>query len=176
MFDTRIIQNNLRGIYVEMLVTELLNKSWNWTGSAWSGWDSAWSGWDIEHDDKTRIEVKQSAAQQNWEPSHDGRSSLRFDIRAATGYWENGITWIENSRRPADIYVFSWHGVKGTAADQRNPKQWEFIVLSSRVLPEGQKSIGLRPLQKLANPIRARELDAQAEKLRLKLRNREIGA
>ena len=146
LFDTPVMQNNLRGLYVEAMITELLDSGWRSTGGDWAGWD-------LEHESGTRIEVKQSARMQTWGVS---KASPRFDIKAAGGHYPDGITYVENrsGERLADFYIFAWH--EGT--DQRTPEQWEFYVVASKDLPKRQKSIGLTGIQKLAGPIVSSQL------------------
>lgn len=146
MFDTPVIQNNLRGLWVEAMICELLGPDWKHTGADWAAWD-------IEHKDGTKIEVKQSAVAQTWGPSN---SAPRFDIKAAAGHYPDGKTYVKNSegKRYADIYVFAWHD----GSDQRNPDEWEFYVVMAKDLPEGQKSIGLSGVRELSSVLTAMEL------------------
>lgn len=153
MFDTPVIQNNLRGLWVEAMICELLGSDWKHTGADWAAWD-------IEHKDGTKIEVKQSAAAQTWGPSNSAPS---FDIKAAAGHYPDGKTYVKNNegKRYADIYVFAWHD--GT--DQRNPDEWEFYVVETKDLPEGQRSIGLSGIQKITSPTSDKELRKIVEKV-----------
>ena len=80
LFDVPLIQNDLRGLYAEHLIAELLGDEWNAVGSAWAGWD-------LEHEDGTKIEVKSSAAKQSWEPSKNGKSLPAFNIKASKFHW-----------------------------------------------------------------------------------------
>lgn len=146
MFDTQVIQNNLRGLWAEAMVAELLAPEWRYTGSDWSGWD-------LEHPDGTRIEIKQSARDQSWGTS---RQAPSFDIKAVAGHYPDGVTYQRNTtgERLAHLYIFAWH----EGSDQRDVEQWQFFVVASKDLPVGQKTIGLNGIRKLANPIRACEL------------------
>ncbi len=114
LFDTTVMQNNLRVLYVEAMVDVLLGPEWRSTGGDWAGWD-------LEHENGTRVEVKQSARKQTWGVS---KSVPRFDIRAASGHYPDGVTYVKNSsgERLADFYMFAWH----EGSDQRVPEQWEF--------------------------------------------------
>jgi len=140
------MQNNLRGMYVEAMVTELLGSGWKTSGGDWSGWD-------IQHEDGVRVEVKQSAKQQTWGES---RSAPRFDIKAAAGHYPDGVTYVVNhtGERLAHYYIFAWHD----GADQRSPSEWEFYVVRSNDLPEGRKTIGLAQLRKLTKSVSQAEL------------------
>ena len=50
-FDRPVIENVVRGKYVEAMVAELLGIGWRMKPD--------WDAWDIEHDDGTRLEVRQ---------------------------------------------------------------------------------------------------------------------
>ena len=89
-------------------------------------WD--WAAWDIEHRTGVRVEVTQSATRQSWdrgEVAPERQATAMFDIAPRTGYWpKDGGEWIpfDPPSRPADIYVFAWHGGEQRAlADQSDP-------------------------------------------------------
>jgi hypothetical protein len=146
MFDAPIMQNNLRGLWVEVLVSELLGSDWKHSGNDWAAWD-------LERCDGLRIEVKQSAAVQSWGPS---TSSPRFSIAASKGYYPDGKTYELNPshKRFADLYIFAWH----EGYDQRAVSEWRFYVVKADRLPEQQKSIGLAAIKKLSTPVGSEEL------------------
>lgn len=146
LFNTPVMQNNLRGLYMEAMVIELLGSGWRSTGGDWAGWD-------LQHENETRVEVKQSARMQTWGIS---KSAPRFDIKVAGGHYPDGITYVKNSsgERLADFFIFAWH--EGT--DQRVPEQWEFYVVASSDLPKQQKSIGLTGIRKLATSTASSQL------------------
>jgi hypothetical protein len=48
--------------------------------------------------------------------------------------------------------------VYGPETDHRDPHQWEFYVVSASLLPDGQRTIGLSKIRKLANPVGIAEL------------------
>lgn len=117
----------------------------------WRHCSGDWKGWDFEHIDGTRLEVKQSAAQQTWAAPRS-KSLPRFDIRERTGYWDNGSTWIARPGRYAQIYVFAYHPVGGDAADQRDPRQWQFHVVRAARLPVA-RTIALSKLRTLSQTL-----------------------
>lgn len=152
-FDAAVMDNVYRGDYAECLVAYALGDGWTLTWT--EGWD--WAPWDIEHASGVRIEVKQSAARQSWDRTEiapDRRTNARFDIAPRSGYWpRNGGDWIQfpEPSRPADIYVFAWHGQrKKGSTDQGDPEQWEFIVVPEFKLPKLQQTIGLTVLERIA--------------------------
>jgi hypothetical protein len=63
--------------------------------------------------------------------------------------------------RLADVYIFAWHA----GDDQRNVSQWQFYVVNADQLPRGQKSIGLRNIQKIVKAVQYRELSDQVAKM-----------
>ena len=150
-YDRPIMNNVSRGNYVECMVACALGTGWQLTWE--KGWD--WASYDCEHIEKgTKLEIKHSAAKQSWD--RKGKLPHRrtvFDIAPRTGYWsKDGATWIPRPGRVANIYVFAWHGRRDGQADQRDPAQWRFLVVSERDLPVGQKSIGLAKLEEIAFP------------------------
>lgn len=149
MFDVPVMQNNLRGLWVEIMVCELLGQGWKYTGNDWAGWD-------LEHEDGFRVEVKQSARAQTWGVS---ANPPRFSIAVAKGHYPDGKIYERNVKgaRLADIYIFAWH----EGQDQTDVSEWVFYVVESRQLPKDQKSLGLRAIQKIAEPVSASNLRAR---------------
>ena len=145
MFDVPVIQNNLRGIYIELMVSELLGDTWHHAGMDWAAYD-------FEHEDGTRLEVKQSAARQTWSISSEPSKRHSFNIRTAKMEWVGKVS-LALTERPAQIYVFAWHGDCTTKADHRDAGQWEFFVVPTSILPL-QNSISLSAIKKLADPVR----------------------
>ena len=162
LFDSPVIQNNLRGLYVEHMVAELL-------GEGWSGVGVDWAAWDLQHADGTRLEVKQSALTQTWAAPMNGPSRPSFSIRTPKAVW-NGPIKTEVSNRQADIYVFAWHGVANDETDQRDFGQWQFFVVPTRKLPP-QKSIALGAIRRFTEATPAQNLRAIVNNLRLGGRN-----
>lgn len=158
LFDATVMQNNLRGLYVETMVAELLGQGWQIAGGNWAGWD-------IEHDDGTRVEVKQSAARQTWSSPSTGATPPSFSIRTPQYVWQ-GAEVSPARGRPAHLYVFAWHDGASASADHRVPAQWQFFVVQSSLLPD-QKSIGLNPLRRLAAPVCSDDLRRTVDGLRI---------
>ena len=65
--------------------------------------------------------------------------------------------------------AFAWHPVTGVAADHRHVDQWEFYVVREckigRKFPD-QKTIGLKRVADLAQPVGYGDLAAAVEKAR----------
>ena len=149
-YNGPIMNNVSRGDYVECMIAITLGSDWQLTWA--DGWN--WAAWDLEHlSSGVRLEIKQAAARQTWdEGKTPARRSSAFDIAPRRGYWTREGQWFDSPGRPADVYVFAWHGRDDNDADQTDPRQWRFFVVPERNLPPGQKSIGLRRLQDITAP------------------------
>lgn len=152
-FDCKLIENNLRGIFAEYLVAEALGGGWEICKGSWYSWDI----YNVDMD--TRIEVKSSAYIQSW---YDGKMSRpNFDIAPRSNGWD-GKRVTKVSGRAADIYIFALHAeLDPQKADQRDASQWKFKVVQSKLLPEKQKSIGIRPLESLSKSVSYKELKTE---------------
>ncbi len=151
-----LMENNIRGVFAEYLIADIL-------GAGWKVKDGSWNEWDIDGPNGEKLEIKQSAFLQTWckQNQPEGQykiSKPSFDIAAKTGY-NSGI-----KTRPADIYIFALHIEKNIEkADHRILEQWEFYVVDKKILPKGQKRIGLGPISRLATPVRAKDLLVEIE-------------
>lgn len=161
LFDAPVIENQFRSAFIEAMIEPLLETSgWRYAGANWAGWD-------FDHTDGTRLEVKQSAAQQTWSQVRPSRGA--FDIAARQGYFEGGSVWTVSPRRQADIYVFAWNPVYGPEVDQRDPRQWEFFVFPANALPN-QKTVSLSTLRSIIGgigPVEIGDIAANVDLLRL---------
>jgi hypothetical protein len=158
LFDQRLIQNQFRSAYIEAMIEPYLKPDgWRYVGDGWSGWD-----FERGEHPKDRLEVKQSAAQQTWSDARNIQTRGVFDIAARTGYFsESGTKYAAIPGRCAGIYVFAWNPIFGTDTDHRDPNQWQFYVVSASALPEGQRTISLSKIKRLANPVKIAELAAR---------------
>jgi len=158
MYDIPIMQNNLRGLYAEVMVSQILGDQWRSVGGDWAAWDLE------HHKTKKRIEIKQSAFLQTWGES---AKAPRFSIKSAKFFWIDGIVKYKNEtgERLADLYIFAWHsGDDEKYADHRVVEQWEFYAVREQDLPI-QDTIGLSGIRKLSSVSTNSELKADAEKL-----------
>ncbi len=136
-----LVNNVVRGILVESIVALELEPEWTW-------WGGDYGSWDFENTDGVRLEVKQSAARQSWELGPGCKKSPpRFDIRARKRSQETG-----SEGRAAHLYIFAYHPVEDETADHRDANQWDFYCIPGSYLPP-QKSIGLRPIINMADPV-----------------------
>ncbi|MGH7103448.1 MAG: hypothetical protein ACREFJ_13735 [Acetobacteraceae bacterium] len=152
LFDRPLIQNQYRSAFVEVMIEPYLARE------GWRHVGDNWAGWDFQHERGMRLELKQSAAWQTWDPIKRAAASVRsakggpgrFDIATRAGWFDAaGAVWTKQVGRPAQIYVFAWHGLIGDAADHRNPDQWQFFILPGTALPP-QKTLGLSRLRSIA--------------------------
>jgi hypothetical protein len=142
-FGKRRVMNVHRAILVEAIVDKALrDKGWSWCSGDYASHD-------FHHTDGTRLEAKQSAALQSWKTARP--SPAIFDIAPRTGYFENGVEWVEAFGRHTDIYLFARHPVADEAlADHRDPYQWDFHLLrASRIVAPRQKTMSLGSIRSL---------------------------
>ena len=77
-FGRPLIQNDFRAVVVEAIVDLALRPAgWGWCSGDWAAWA-------FEHGDKTRLEVKLSAALQTWAAPKTVRQP-RFDVAFRQG-------------------------------------------------------------------------------------------
>jgi hypothetical protein len=156
-FGNPLVQNDFRGIVVEVIVGCALESLWRWCSGDWCGWD-------FEHPDSTRLEVKQSAARQTWNAPKKP-SPPTFDIRARTGYYA-GAEWHPGKGRLAHIYAFAYHPIADANADLRDPRQWQFHVVRAGQLPL-KKTIGLARVRAISPAVPWTGLSNAVEVIRL---------
>jgi hypothetical protein len=163
IFGKPLVVNVWRALLVESLIDLILPPEWTWCATDYAGWD-------FHHIDRTRLEVKQSAARQSWKAS-GSPCSPRFDIKPRTGAWD-GADWIRAAEpmRHADLYLLAYHPVTDDTADHRDPHQWEFHVISTVRLPATQ-SISLAAARRIAAPIGYAEVAATVESTRRSLKH-----
>lgn len=133
----------LRGLVSEAIVAAAIEPEWRWCSADYSSWD-------FERADGVRLEVKQSAVRQTWASDSAPPSKTAFDIAARKGRWE-GVLWIEEPGRHAQLYVFAHHLVGDASANHCDPAQWEFFVVPTTALPP-IKRISTTALRLIAEP------------------------
>jgi len=138
-----IMSNTERGRLAEFIVSKAVGST--------SDHRIEWDIYDVKTPDGITIEVKTSAYLQTWRQTKF--SSILFDI-APKREWYDGINQYSNiPKRPAKVYVFCLFASKnGLTANPMNLSQWEFYVLSTKMLDQCmplQKTISLKSLLKL---------------------------
>jgi hypothetical protein len=165
-FNKPLVTNVFRSVLVEAIVAAAL-PDWDWCSSDYASWD-------FQHRDRTRLEVKQSAARQTW---FTGRaSSASWDVAPRTGYWKptasGGPKWVPRPGRCAHIYVLAHHPVVNRKADHRDARQWLFYVVATSALPK-TKSLSQAGAAMLADAVTFEELASRVELLRISVRKRK---
>jgi hypothetical protein len=165
MLGKPLIENTLRAVVVEAIVSSVLPSEWTWCAAGW------W-GWDFVHKDGTRLEVKQSAARQSWPSLPKRPYKPRFDIALRKERWE-GATRItpEKPCRFAHIYLFAYHAITNDDADHRDPRQWTFYLVQTQNLPI-TKQISLLNVAHLSTPVGVDELATSIEVARFAIQAR----
>ena len=156
------MENNLRGVFAEYLVAEVL-------GSGWQVKRGSWNEWDIDGPSGARLEVKSASYLQTWTQAWSERTGYKpkppqFGIAAHKyDFW---LQPYPELKRPAHAYVFALHAEQNPdVADQRKLAQWRFFVVASRDLPPKQKTISFGALVKRAELIAAHELKAEVARV-----------
>ncbi len=157
-FGKPLVTNVLRGLVAEAIVEAALCPDWHWCSEDYSPWD-------FQHRGGLRLEVRNSAARQSWAKDGSKPSVINFDIAARKGRYEDGVTWIGEAGRNAQIYVLCHHPICDRSADHRDPFQWEFFVIPTARLPT-LKTIGVRRVRSLSEAYCFRELRAAVERVR----------
>ena len=116
-----------------------------------SPYRTEWDSFDVLSEEGIKIEVKASSYLQTWR--QERFSAIQFDI-APKRWWDAETnTYAQDKSRPADVYVFCLFSCKNAGtANPLDLKQWDFYVLSTRILDERaphQKRIGLNALLRL---------------------------
>ncbi len=143
-----LLDNTTRGFVAEYLVANALDSR-----DPYRFRTKTWSSWDLETDEGLKIEVKTTAICQTWHDETDAETVPMWSIAPISVYdWETK-SYSEHKYRPADLYVFCLHAHRDLETlDATDLSQWEFYVLSTKVLdaerPNG-KSIRLSSLKRL---------------------------
>ncbi|TSA36862.1 MAG: hypothetical protein D4R64_06460 [Porphyromonadaceae bacterium] len=93
----------------------------------------SWDAFDLQLENGIKIEVKSSGYLQTWKQKDYSKPIFRIPKTYAWDYNEN--IYERNKKRQADVYVFALHAHKdhGTI-NPLDTRQWEFYILSSRIL------------------------------------------
>ena len=156
LFGSPLLRNSIRGELVEEMVAQALEPEWALCAGDWAAYDLKQVANLTEMRRPLRIQVKQSAARQSWHVDNSPPPRPRFAIAHQTARYE-GPTWITETSRNAELFVFGWHPVTDPTADHRDPAQWQFYVVPETALPQ-QKSISLAALQRMASAVSCENL------------------
>lgn len=124
-----------------------------------------WGGVDLYYKGK-KIEVKCSAYVQSW--LQNKPSVIKFDIAKKMSWHADDNTLEKVPTRCADCYVFCLYPeMDKDNANVLDVGAWEFYVLSTKTINEqlgDRKSIGIKRLRQLCNPVKYSELKDHANK------------
>lgn len=138
-----LVGNAERGILAEYIVAMALDVN--------HGTRTEWDSYDILSKDGIKVEVKSSGYIQTW--TQKTYSNILFSIKATYAWDKQNNTYESIKKRQSDIYVFCVHKHKEQATiNPLDLQQWEFYVLSSKMLNEKiplQKTISLNRIKEL---------------------------
>ncbi len=147
--------NNVRGIFAEWMVAQILGLKPNPRGS--------WDDYDILLPDGRTVEVKASAYLQVWHVA-DSKPSLILFTGLKGHKWEDETQRRNSPERTynADLYVFCVQTEKdATRWDAFDLAQWDFYVLPrARLEAYGSSSLRLSTVQSFTGKLSADELAA----------------
>lgn len=172
MYSGPIINNVHRGHLVEIMVLTALGAEWRLVGLGWHPWDLQRG----EKDERTRIQVKHSAALQLWGKTKSRSLSFGWSSKPPSDFFEyNPGEEIENEGWFCDLFVFGLHNeVDPDVADQADPSQWEFLVIPVCDLKHGQNTMQLNKALEKWTPVTWSSLDAEVEDALTRLRQNPI--
>jgi hypothetical protein len=134
LFDKPLIQNNLRGVWMEYVVADALGPNFKYVGHDWHAWDIQFGSSQATYPKRIRIQVKNTARTQTWGKRLKILSNCRWNISL-----HNQPSYFEkyNPRVPCerygflcDLFVLCHHPEEDWCkADHRNLAQWNFYVL-----------------------------------------------
>lgn len=141
LYSHRILNNSHRGNFVEMMVLDALRPEWRYVGLGWNIWDLQ-RGYGV---DRARIQIKQCAAQQLWGKTK--HMSFQFPWSShVPAYIRRDFPneAFENEGWFCELFVVGVHAITDEdLCDQTDPLQWQFMVVPSRDLTRGRKSMAL---------------------------------
>ncbi len=111
----------------------------------------SWDAYDLVLNNGIKVEVKSSGYIQTWKQKNYSKPIFNIPATLAWDHVENILD--KEKKRQADVYVFALHAHK--LQETINPldtNQWEFYILSSKVLNEkigDGKTISLERLLRL---------------------------
>ncbi|KWT67506.1 hypothetical protein APY04_1865 [Hyphomicrobium sulfonivorans] len=145
LFGGDILDNAMRGIFIEAVVLDALRRTddTHGTPTRWHHIGLGWGLWDLQRGtaaggDRVRVQVKTSAAVQLWQaPSarKEARFTLGWTDKPPPPYFAQSmdVTHVggcEPTGYRADILLLAWH----ETGRQSNPADFEFFLLPTRAL------------------------------------------
>jgi hypothetical protein len=154
-----LCHNNLRGVFAEWLVAQLLGIDLPETRDPWAAHDLEWR-------DRLTIEVKCCASFQSWHTEGQAPSRLEWNV-PKTRTWTVQDGYAENPSHNADLYVLCMQIEENAARwDPLDLDQWRFYVLTREQLAAlGAARISRRRLGQAAREVTAGDLLAEVMRL-----------
>ncbi|MCR9109950.1 MAG: hypothetical protein NXH94_13695 [Rhodobacteraceae bacterium] len=132
----RLIDNNLRGYWCEVMVAEALGEKCKLVSGGWHAWDLQIGPDNAACPERIRIQVKNSANLQTWQIGTSKRSDPSFNLtyRKKPSFFDRDSPEMpcEEQGFLCDVFVLclhSWDDENTIAsADHRDPDQWKFYI------------------------------------------------
>lgn len=134
IFDSRLMQNNLRGIWAEYMVADALGRNCSIVSQSWNAWDLQFGDPASEYPNRIRIQVKNTARTQVWHQATrrltDCQWSLALRNKSAFFDRDNPGVQCEDYGFLCDVFVLCHHFIEDwKVADHRDARQWRFFVV-----------------------------------------------
>lgn len=154
-----LCHNNLRGVFAEWLVAQLLGIDLPETRDPWAAHDLTWGN-------GLTIEVKCCACLQSWHEAGQSPSAIGWSV-PRTKTWTPQDGYSDTPSHNAHLYVLCVHIEEDAACwDALDLDQWRFYVLSREQLASvGAVRISRRRLAGVAREVTASELRAEVARL-----------
>lgn len=162
LFGQPLMQNNLRGVWIEYMVAEALGPECRLVGGDWNAWDLELGDVRAEYPERIRIQVKNTACTQTWNQRFGRLTECEWalTLRRKPNYFAkyNPDIACEDYGFLCDVYVLCHHKEKDfSVADHHKAEQWDFYIVPVtprhnlfRVLPpkddrQRSKTYNVRP-------------------------------
>lgn len=154
-----LCHNNLRGVFAEWLVAQLLSIDLHETRDPWAAHDLVWG-------DCFTIEVKCCACLQSWHEAGQSPSAIGWSV-PRTKTWTPQGGYSDTPSHNADLYVLCVQIEEDAARwDALDLDQWRFCVLSREQLASvGAVRISRSRIASAAPELTARELRAEVARV-----------
>jgi hypothetical protein len=143
-----VLSNATRGIFAEFIVATA-------TRTNLTTIRDEWAAYDLETPSGIKLEIKSSAYLQTW--AQKSFSKISFRTKPSKQFDFSTNKYSTEKSRSAEVYVFCLLNHKDKATvNPLNLNQWEFYVLSTKVLNNyirSQNSITLKSLQALTSAV-----------------------
>jgi len=152
-FGKPLMENSMRGLFAEYMVSEALGERCRVVGRDWYPWDLQIGDDENVFPDRIRIQVKNTARLQSWYPLTSKLSKCQWSLKISKKPYEFD-SWYRNVPcedygHMCDLYVLCHHPIEDVnIANHRDLEQWNFYlvpVIGSKMMykayekPEGQK-------------------------------------